>query len=376
MGIIRLLLAFSVVVVHSAPVFGFAFTAMVYGKNAVQMFYTISGFYMALILNTKYNWSGSYRYFVASRFLRIFPAYATVVLASLTTGVVALTVFKAMTPLFAIWARYGAEITGGTLLYLVCMNLFLLGQDTSMFFWIVPGTGALSFVGENAKDPMAQMFMLVPQAWTVGTELWFYLLAPFLVRRVSLIALVMVAGMALRLWIFVGLGYANSTWNYRFFPAELPLFMAGSLGYHAYAALEARRISIRWPGKVAFYGMLFLIIAYYKIPWRWIPFPSAALQLEPIEVIFPIALPFIFAYTRRNHTDRFIGEFSYPVYLLHWLVIDILRMLGSPWVDANLGALTCLLTLLASIALWFCVDRPIDAWRQTLSEKRSNIQAS
>ena len=45
------------------------------GYVSVQVFYIISGFYMALILNTKYVGPGSYRVFIANRLLRIFPAY-------------------------------------------------------------------------------------------------------------------------------------------------------------------------------------------------------------------------------------------------------------------------------------------------------------
>jgi peptidoglycan/LPS O-acetylase OafA/YrhL len=82
MGLIRVLLALAVVTTHSKVLFGLGFTGLVYGKNAVEMFYTISGFYMALILNEKYTGPGSYRTFVKSRFFRIYPAYAVVGLAT------------------------------------------------------------------------------------------------------------------------------------------------------------------------------------------------------------------------------------------------------------------------------------------------------
>ena len=64
--------------------------------------------------------------------------------------------------------------------------------------------------------------------------------------------------------------------------------------------------------------------------------------------------------------DRLIGELSYPIYLTHWIVIELLRMASPPWVGRYLGELTCLLTITVSILLWYFVDRPIDAWRQTL----------
>jgi len=51
MGLLRLILAISVVLAHTSYIFGFG---LVGGQAAVQAFYIISGFYMALVLNEKY----------------------------------------------------------------------------------------------------------------------------------------------------------------------------------------------------------------------------------------------------------------------------------------------------------------------------------
>ncbi|MCX6311853.1 MAG: acyltransferase, partial [Bacteroidetes bacterium] len=73
MGSIRTLLALSVVVFHSYFIFG---ERLIGGLVAVQAFYLISGFYMAMILNEKYKaGKGSYKLFITNRFLRIYPAY-------------------------------------------------------------------------------------------------------------------------------------------------------------------------------------------------------------------------------------------------------------------------------------------------------------
>ena len=52
MGILRTILALAVVVYHSYKLFGLR---MCGGQVAVESFYMISGFYMALILNEKYK---------------------------------------------------------------------------------------------------------------------------------------------------------------------------------------------------------------------------------------------------------------------------------------------------------------------------------
>lgn len=52
MGLIRILLAISVIIAHTESILGFN---MVGGTLAVQAFFIISGFYMALILSEKYD---------------------------------------------------------------------------------------------------------------------------------------------------------------------------------------------------------------------------------------------------------------------------------------------------------------------------------
>ncbi len=87
MGLTRVYLAFCVVAAHSTSVFPWTMHS---GAEAVQIFFMISGFYMALI-GEKY---ASTTEFLASRFLRIYVPYylvlggilAVSVLCGLITG--------------------------------------------------------------------------------------------------------------------------------------------------------------------------------------------------------------------------------------------------------------------------------------------------
>lgn len=73
MGTIRLLLAISVVIAHTSSIFGFN---LVGDLLAVELFYVISGFYMALILNEKYvSPKNVYKLFITNRLLKLYPAY-------------------------------------------------------------------------------------------------------------------------------------------------------------------------------------------------------------------------------------------------------------------------------------------------------------
>src|SRR5258708_6221408 len=71
MGILRVILALSVVVAHVGPLFGLRFFGG--GVMGVETFYMVSGFYMALVLSTRYR--GRTRDFYFNRFLRLFPVY-------------------------------------------------------------------------------------------------------------------------------------------------------------------------------------------------------------------------------------------------------------------------------------------------------------
>jgi len=68
MGIIRVALALAVVLSHLPP----ATFHFVSGGVAVQAFFIISGFYMALVLSSKYS---STSLFYSNRLLRLMPSY-------------------------------------------------------------------------------------------------------------------------------------------------------------------------------------------------------------------------------------------------------------------------------------------------------------
>jgi peptidoglycan/LPS O-acetylase OafA/YrhL len=91
MGLIRVLLALAVVDFHavrfaSSP--HFLNLPWINGGVAVQSFFVISGFYMALILSGKYAGRGVFVFYRA-RFLRLYPAYWIVAIATYALDVAA-----------------------------------------------------------------------------------------------------------------------------------------------------------------------------------------------------------------------------------------------------------------------------------------------
>jgi peptidoglycan/LPS O-acetylase OafA/YrhL len=218
----------------------------------------------------------------------------------------------------------GDSLSPGSLAAVVAANLLIFGQDMLMFFGVDPGSGSLYFTADFAVETVpAYKFLFVPQAWTLGVELLFYLVAPLIVtRRMKTIFIVFTLGLELRWYIMIRLGLQTDPWDYRFFPIELPLFLWGSLAYKAYAHLEARKLLNRSVGATAlgliFAGVLFNTELPTMLREGVLGLPIMCIALGP-------ALPFLFHRTRYSERDRWVGALSYPIYIVHLMVVMLLR---------------------------------------------------
>ncbi len=342
MGLIRIALALAVLFSHM-PAWGIKFLG---GALAVQCFFIISGFYMALVLEGKYS---STRLFYSNRALRLIPSYFAVVLAS--------AVF--------VFALGGDEPFGpkmferiyqqpGVAALMLFENMFLVGQEL-LFWFSVDLDGALVFDPSGPlpvnETVVAWQGLLVPQAWSISMELMFYAIAPFVLRwRWQGIAALAAASVALR---FAGLLLPVDylLWQGRLFPTALFLFLAGAL---AFRALPLAERAPRWVGWAAIAVLLawmgaFLHVGLPMPESRWLMYASVT-----------VATPLIFTATRRLAWDKWIGNLSYPFYIVHLLVLFVL---GRYLPDAAIW-IPVALTFALSAALMVLVDVPVDRWRQ------------
>jgi peptidoglycan/LPS O-acetylase OafA/YrhL len=234
MGLLRFLLAVSVVIAHSSPIYGFK---LVGGQIAVQAFFMISGFYMALILNEKYiGENGAYKLFISNRLLRLFPVYWVVLLLTIIFSVIVYFIsngndFGKLT----YYNDYSSSLNLFSLLFLVFSNVFILFQDVVLFLGLDVTSGNFYLTSNFAKtSPALYQFLLLPQAWTIGIEISFYLIVPFLVKmKFKTIILLIILSLLLRLFI-MNKGLIEDPWTYRFFPTELVFFLLGMVDYSIY----------------------------------------------------------------------------------------------------------------------------------------------
>lgn len=373
MGLLRLLLALAVVADHAGPPLGWTALRMTGGPLAVQMFYVVSGFYMALVLNEKYLGAGAWWAFAKSRLIRLYPMYWFVALLTLLVGGALQLGGWTFAPL-AQWLRPSATPDMSSAAILAGVQVSLVGQDVAVFSAVEPEVGRLFMTPRPFDhDGAAHRYMLIPQAWTVGLELMFYALAPLLVRRPGVVVAVMAASLALRVYLIETAQLDFDPWTYRFLPTELALFLAGAATYHGYRALRARgllRPALTWPALI---GVLTCVLAYRALPW---PMRGRVYGLSPLLVLLPLAMPFVFHLTARWRLDRVIGELSYPVYLVHMLFCFALTALGWPLWTATCGTLVPLLSIGAAWALWRSVGARVEASRQQISARLRARQAA
>jgi peptidoglycan/LPS O-acetylase OafA/YrhL len=379
MGLVRLILALSVLIAHCPP--GVLPAAPVNANLAVQCFYVISGFYIQLIIREKFSaqekgWQWN---FYKSRIARIFPVYYLFTVPFL--------LLLGNDFLAEHW-KAGDMLSVAGFIY---SNLFLVPLDFYYIFRV-----SLAFMGFYI--PPAHSLFINPPAWTLTLELTFYLLAPLLLRRSARLLTFMAATLAALRVVCMRWEEAHPTEFHTlfpdglnhfvgYFPFELSLFLAGSLSYRVYAAILLKKPWRKSGGRIyeriraapansalyAFSGIVWL--AFLRYLWReWAELPD---RIGPVAlpsaywtviIVTILALPFVFHFTRFMRWDRYIGELSYPVYLGHFLVLKLVEKYGGVRQEYKSTAVL-IITLLVSVGAWRLVEVPVSLWRHKRFEK-------
>jgi peptidoglycan/LPS O-acetylase OafA/YrhL len=329
MGLLRLLLTFTVVAAHNPRGFVELTTG---GIVAVKAFYIMSGFYMGLILCGPYAKAGA-RVFWGNRLLRLMPMYYAVV--AITLAILLLIPGGKAGYLLDLgrWKALFAEPGLGWLkAYLVAMNLTCVGLESTIFAWFDFADRSLHpFVGVGypASAVLLNHFMLIPQSWSISVELFMYAMAPFVIRRSNrtLFALI-AAGLLLRVGLRV-CGLDFNPVNRSVAPLEFVYFLMGVASYRLYARLRERRPPA-WAAPVGTAAVVACTVGFTPLSkalgmsivfetWLWWAY-FAGLTL---------GLPLVFAAMKDYKWDRAAGELTYPMYLCHILIIGLFEQFGG-----------------------------------------------
>jgi peptidoglycan/LPS O-acetylase OafA/YrhL len=320
LSLLRFSLALMVMATHL-----FAATPPQTGRAAVEAFFCISGFLITMVATGRYAERPAA--FLANRFLRIYPTYWL----CLAVAFAVVTVVPESTTLHP--SLYAPRTSSDAL-----ANLAIFG--------LTPETPS----------------RLLPAAWSLHTELWFYLVIGLITAKRPQTTLV-ILGMSLLLSGLI----VEGRLPLRFYGAPLGNAFAFFLG----SAIWHHRQLLKPP--LAFY-VAAAGFACFEI-LAWMPQPGASDGIVFLAAIAAAA----FLYGLWNvPVDRYLcaracgfaGRLAYPVFLLHWplgaLTWKLLRV-GWGW---HLFALGGAATLAAATLVVIFFEMPIEKLRAAIRANR------
>lgn len=377
MGILRFYLALCVVSAHSH---GAIFPWLNHNsREAVQIFYLISGFYMAHIAS-KYN---SCIEFYLSRFIRIYTPYYFILFVIIIISYISGYLFNYWGMLrYFNWQLDSNGYAGIALASISNITVFF--QDWIMFIKDDIG-GGVSFTTDfsASKNPLFN-YLLIPQAWSVGVELTFYMFVPFLNKLKSItLCLVIIASVMMRVVAYEYLHLTNDPWTYRFFPFEVAIFVLGMLSNRFYFKIKkfgrfffipASRVVFQY-----FLGILLtilLIILLKKVALTATLYVGSSYAELLSYVLWAMAIPMLFLFFEKIPYDRYIGELSYPIYLIHLSVIIYLKSLMDKFgIDIGyFGIVSSFVTIFFAVILYEYLIIPVDKVRYGMARDFSNYK--
>lgn len=341
MGLIRVLLALSVVFFHAIPQFKLP---LVSATLAIKTFFMISGFYMSLILHKKYvGKNRAYKLFITNRILRLMPTYWVVLLLTFLFVLISLKLgVHGRLPDYA--SRYSS---------LSLNNLPSLTLDIIQNLTLI--------LTNNYFTRNVQANLFVPQAWTLQFEFLFYFLAPLIViKNRAILFLVVLLIINYIVFHFQLLNFSLSL--YQFFNS-LTFFLMGSVAYLIYSKLKHQKI--QKPVLIIFSAFAICLTLFYSA----VPFPTVYFRFIHLnDWIYYLgmffSLPFIFILSEESVVDSLLGELSYPIYISHFLVISVIQSIAPKIQETVFLASVLIFTFFFSVILVKFLEKPINKYRQ------------
>ena len=358
MGVLRFFLALSVAWTHAELPYGFS------GELCVTIFFVISGFYIALVLNENKAYSNELQFYT-QRGMRIFPVYWTVLFLSYCFSYYSNILGQTQAHI-DFFLKLGQPVYLG-LIWLIS-QLFIIGQDIFLFLEI-NSTGDISFQPDltYARNPLHQI-NLIPQAWSLSIELMFYVLAPFILRRSILLLIVLLVGSVLiRLNISWFFGFSSDPWTTRFLPSELSFFVLGALAYRFVIPFKAKE---RIFGLLKYFIFVSIVVTGLLVNNFGKTNQVTLFAMVPLVVFGVIAsIPLLFILTKKNKLDITIGELSYPLYVCHIFVFEVGHFFYGSSVIIDIGLVV--VAIIFSFLLMYFIDKPVQTYRHRLIKTKN-----
>ncbi|HGK4671244.1 TPA: acyltransferase family protein [Kluyvera georgiana] len=270
MGIYRLILALLVLISHC----GYQFIGYNQGVTAVVSFFIISGYVITKLINAKFTGIDCIKLFYIDRAIRLFPQF---------------------------------------IFYLILTSILYIAFDGFDKISINQFIVNLSILPLNGFAVFMNDYIIVPQSWSLGLELQFYLIIPLilLTRRNFLFAIASII-----LFIPAYLGIINTDYfGYRMISGTLFIFLMGNL----MAEEKYKRL-------ICLYALSFILfVTSFLTEKHTYSFNKEVLSgiLIGVPVVFTL-----FKININNRLDKLAGDLSYGVYLNHLMFFYAFNKMG------------------------------------------------
>lgn len=318
-GSLRFLLAVLVVLNHLwAPVLHAV------GAHAVVGFYMLSGYLMTRVLHDTYGTDArNIERFLINRFLRVFPAYWLCLAASLI-------MLQAFPSTFSV------------------LNVIKMPEDAAT--WL-----ANILLINHTWAPAR----VVPPAWSLSVECFFYIAMPLLLSRsMKTATLWFAASLAITAYLLA----IGAKFGARYYPihAASLFFSAGAMIYFYQDALCWIRLPTSWLlAAVVTYSLLPLSAPALELDRFTTGYYGSALLFAPILVtLIGFKGP-----PKVRQIDGRLGDMAYPIFLGHFLAAGIVSTALAGRITP-FGTVFALLSLLVTLAQAYAYEAYLDPWIQ------------
>lgn len=229
------------------------------------------------------------------------------------------------------------------------------------------GAIATAFAALGLPYPYAHFsvghFPVNPPEWSLFFELLAYIAFGALVLHSNVLRLCIIAITSLALYSYITVDY---------FGHSMPFWM-NSFGASASFTVGALLWKFKQADRVRFYPIHFLLLALIILATCAVSSSvSPVMDIVSVAIIFPVVITLgaISSAVPSGPSLNLLGELSYPVYILHWPVVQFVKTI---LIEAAGPVVTTIVACTASIAvswiIYLMVDRPL---RRILSTRYGN----
>jgi peptidoglycan/LPS O-acetylase OafA/YrhL len=332
MGYYRMLLALLVALSHM----GISVRGVNLGVTAVISFFVISGLMMTMLIRKHYNSGDLIKYFYLDRLCRLFPQF----IFHIGLAVAVLIGSKYINP--DVQLAYG---NNSQISFLnVLLNALMLPLGYYMF------------------NPMGDGGLILTSTWSLGLELTFYIVIPFLIVYASPKFVYSISMGSLLIFVAAFAGFINTDiYGYRLLPGTLFIFLVG----YAYCDRERGRNYILWI--LGLFSMLafpaFLLSEFSVREWN---------QEVVLGVLIGVLAIKFLRDLKSSQLDALLGNMSYGVFLNHIIVIWMFQLSGVVYLKSADAILPILILSIGSSYLTYeLIEKPFAEVRRSLRSRFS-----